>query len=188
MALVQTILSPAPVLFAYVGIGDVLITDRSAIPKSEVVFSGVGEDVTLSGAGDTQRCSINMSLPVNFAYALVDADMTLIGTDAAQWNGTAGLQIQNNNASPSQINHVQGISNGVIVEGARRTWGFNSPGFPKQIISPIVNSASFIFAQALVENNTAEQVAMTCDFYFRWFQYDIEQAHHFAVNQALLVR
>lgn len=164
MALISTTFTPVAGYFPYTGIADVARTERSAIPRAEVVFSQIDGAVTLSGAGDTQRININMSLPRNYAYALVDANMAVTGADATQWLSVATMAVFNDLAAVTQKVHLQGVSEGVVNLAAdlRRAYGFSL--LTKQIIKPVVGSTSSVFSQVQLSNNTAEQVAMEVDF------------------------
>lgn len=188
MALISTNFTPVVQYFPYTGIADVARTERSAIPRAEIVFAQIDGAVTISGVGDTQRINVNMNLPRNYAYALVDANIAVTGVDALQWATTVAMAVFNDLAAVTQKVHLQGVSNGLLNTGADSRKSYTFATLTKQIIKPLVGSASSVFAQVQLSNNTTDQTAMEVDFFFRWFQFDIDQALHFAVNQAILVR
>ncbi len=189
MAIEQTSLSPLPTIFPFLGL-DQLGLDRSNVPRAEVIYSGILQVVAASGVGDTQRLDITCELPQNFSYAMAEChiDITTAAGTLNTWNDDGILfLVDANNPARSIFVSSPLHSQGVIDTEMTPKHVYNLENIMKGVLVPPPNSIGA--KVGLTFNNTTEgSVAATTSFYIRLYQFDIEQAHHFAVNTPDLIR
>lgn len=197
MAIITTTLVPGPQRFPFIGQSPDMEQWTTEIPKAEILFAEVGTSITLAGVGDSQRLAIVCDLPVSYAYVYLGGTVMLretVAGDLANWDDEAEFFIDN---SPSSVgaqgrwrwhqrmrkDPVGAISGGsvTLVESVFQ----GDLELPKVII-PLPNDQVRLVFQ--VDNVSTNDAAMTTDFFFRFLQFDLNQAFFWAVNMPTLVR
>lgn len=191
MAATVTTIAPPPLLFSYTGLpaGDL----RLNLPRAEVHFGGpqLSANVTVAGAGDDQRIDITCTLPLGYAYVLRELHLSMVNDDAADWEDNGFTTWQNSTTEadrstfvPMGIHSTGGGANGPA--GFRvKNWTLVDP--IRQVVKPAVGNQGLEFFLSL-QNPVIDGAAGFVHFMIRFLQYDIEQAHHYAVNNPIPVR
>lgn len=192
MSVTATTIAIPPQVFGYSTVGgrDIALTNA---PRGEVIFNAKGEAVTVAGSGNEQLCSLNMTLPANFTYALVDFFVNLsTATDIADWDDHAFVIFnERRQTSPSFLTNMIARSDGVfdadpaIPNFTARTWEL--PCKPKALFSPSQDFPSPNMVVQLV-NNVQDGEVGSLTTYIRFLQYDIAQHHSVGVNLPMLTR
>lgn len=186
MALVVTTFTPLPELFSYSGLPDV-ITERSQFPRGEVAFNIFAGAVDAPGAGDNARISIQMSLPPGYAYVLREAHYSLAASDTEDWEAVAPLTFDN--ASSGDATWQAPIELFSEAKGTSRRI-YTKQSDLKQVVLPggPTPGITSMLVSITHTNQNDDGLAVTVFATVRFLQFDIEQAHHFEVNQATPVR
>jgi len=187
MATVTTTITPTPVPFPYSGLPDV-ISERTGIPRGEQSFNENGTAITLAGVGDVQQLIVNCNLPPGYAYVFRECNAFNLATDATDWDSTAYLGFTDSLTGGEQSFKiaVEMASSGATQFGTRKI--INSPIEPfRQVILP-ANGTSQIQAQLIWTNAVTNGAVGSLFFSCRFLQFDIEQAHHYAVNYPIPTR
>lgn len=185
MAIITTTLNRNAEVVPFTGLSQRGL-DRSAVPRADVVYNGLNLAVPAPGAGNSSNLVIRCDLPNNFAYSIAEAHILLFSSTGNTWAALGSLAINNADPTTSQIS-MEVLSNGVS----------DAAGFSRQVWMPIGLSNTLIRSapdasgpniQFILDNPNLNHVAATCSFFVRVYQYDIEQAHHYAVNTPTLIR
>ncbi len=188
------ITAPVPLITyqPYAGIADVDAVVTS-IPRGHVEVSTFGAAIALSGAGDNQLLRMSVSLPVNFAYAMVDI--------MASIQASAGLLVDFEDDALMRLEDGLLTARTVIYDLQMTATGVGTIGsgplgikvyapvhsVPNLIIKPSgpTQPVSFLFQ---VFNPNVEDIAYTFNFYAKFLRFDIDQTLHFGVNAPVPVR
>ncbi len=191
MAVEQTVVTPNPAIFGFQGMPDI-VGEQSIVPRGEVVFSVIGGIVAATGVGDSQLLTVGCSLPVNFAYALLEVACELQGADAVDWDVASLSRWQDDNALPPTGSQsiripVQGLSHGIVQSATpSRLWTYGT--IPNQIIIPKQGFAAGVSMANNFTNGNLQGSSMVFDFYARFLMYDVAQAHHWQANTPTPIR
>ncbi len=189
MAITQTTLTPDPMVFPFLGLGQ-LGLDRSNVPRSEIVFSGINEIVTLGGVGDEQRLDITCNLPQNFSYALAEfhADISTAGGTTNSWDVDAiAFLVDATGAGRSISVSMPVTANGVADDIVLPRVVYDIGKVMSAVLVPPPNTSGAKLGVTF-NNDIQGAVGALVTFYIRFYQYDIEQAHHYSVNTPTLIR
>jgi len=188
MAIEATVLRPTVTVFPWQGLDDIR-RDKSEIPRAEVRYFVNAGAITDSGVGDTQSVRIQCDLPKNFAYVLLDLNMSMYSTAVAPIgfnNAIASIA----DANFSQFNITWGLekmasqSLGAL---AFDTWNCSRDNLPSVTLIP-PSDGSMIQLTVDLYNETTNQTGYAAYFFARFARYDISQAYHWAVNTPTLTR
>ncbi len=189
MAVTQTSLSPTPMVFPFLGLGQ-LGLDRSNVPRSEIVYSGEAVVVTAGMVGEEQRLDITCELPQNFSYALAEfhCDIATAGGTTNSWDADAIAFMVDAVGTDRTINvsmpiTAEGIVDDVVLP--RRVYNLQNP--MRAVLVPPPNTIGAKLG-ATFNNDVQAAVQAAVTFYIRFYQFDIEQAHHYSVNTPTLIR
>lgn len=192
MATVTT--NPVPVItyHPYAGVPDIL-AELSSIPRGHIDVSVEQGAIALSGAGDNQLVVLSVSLPANFAYALVNLSMSIranSGSLLVDFNDDASFRWENGSGTARTIvDDVAMTANGVSTMASAplglKIWSHGA--LPNYVMSPANSSAQVGFT-AHVFNPNVEDQAYLFNFYAKFLQFDIEQTLHYAPNAPIPVR
>lgn len=185
MAIIGTGVTPSPRIFGYSTISGASLALTNA-PRGEVIF---GETAAINGTGvaDSQFVAVNMNLPANFAYVLVDVFVALAAIDAEDWEDTVMMVV--NMAPPSaQAAEVAWIplSAAPIHDhgGSFKVKAYSAPSLPRGLLIPASNPNISLN----ISNLNLNGAAATLRFWVRLLQYDVGQHHEVAVNTPMLTR
>lgn len=190
MAVVTTTIIPEPFPFPYTTLAQPRI-DTSNVPLGETQFFSVSETVALSPAGDTQQFRLDMFLPNNYAYVLLEVVVSILADKDANWESSFFGFMKNSDAS--SIHRTQ-----FPIEFASLAESPASGAFTRRFYRPLIlpkgiwRSHPGSLSQCLLEIEgeclTLEQPDMYLGFYARFNQYNIRQASDAAVNLPILTR
>lgn len=179
-----------PSLFAYEGVKPV----GSEVPRQELRFSILNGVVDAPAmATDTQTVEIICRVPRNYAYVLAEVHLAISGQDAFGWASSAFATMDDGSAASDRtyVAPMEGVSNGFtwnLVGGSaktRKAWDW--PCLLKGTVIP--NPGSIDTGLNVHAGNASGSASLiSLGFYARILMYDIEQAHHFAVNTPTPVR
>ncbi len=168
---------------------------RDAIPRAEIVYSYINEDIPAAGLTDIARLQIDIRLPQSYVYVLVDFALSILGDNAdLKAKIPTGLTWQLFDAvgAASMVQYsAEAIAIGGVLPvndnaGLDSRLQYSVPHKPKVtwLLLPGEEGRCLI-------NLTADDVntlAMQSSGYFRFLQYDVNQAHHWGVNTPTLTR
>jgi len=181
MAVVTTTVTPTPMLNPFQGLGDMGL-DRSRVPRADVVFSEKNTLIASPGAGNNSRIHVSCILPPNFAYAVAEIDVLVYGAPST-WNatGAAQMSIAGGATIPMEL-----LSHGVSDANANGRNVYHCPTISKAMVVP--NDQSISSLLLVLDNQSDNSVAAALTFYVRFYQYNIEQVHHYNPNSPQLTR
>lgn len=195
MAITATDLTPEPTRVPI--IGPIMTTKDSwmtQVPKAEIVFSGNNETVTAAAAGESQRLRIHCLMPKGFAYVFMEGSVQMRETevdDLNDWSDNASCLITADEILLNDFVYYKQIDK--PAEGApsssetlkEAVYTFRHEGLNK-VINPRNNS------QPVLRFDTTNLVIdggpLTTYFYFRFLQFDLNQAFYWAVNSPFATR
>lgn len=164
--------------------------------RAEVRAVGNAIAVAATGAGDNQLVSIIINPPANFAYALVDFNLTMVADTGTTYSfplsGSCVMQDAAATAAASYITPLQIPAGPELLGDAADT---TRPGRTytlqdgyRGVVIPIASDGQVEF-NFRIYNDTANDVAYHISNYVaRFLQYDINQAHHVRVNSPIPTR
>lgn len=170
----------------------------TAIPRAIVNFNILNGVIDAKPLNDTEELIIGMSLDGNFAYRWIDLNFSLIQDVANDWANRAYVEITNgirNLVAGATQRHVitlddlTRIPTPVEMLAARAPAGQSVSDLPRYVIqtNPPGSASSPIITFKATNNNVAAGAAGTCNFYSSFFEYDIEQAEAFPLNNPVTV-
>jgi len=180
MAVVTTTLDPAPVRFPYINPYGQPLQWQTGIPREELVFSVVAEDIPIAAGGNTQRLVLNNILPPVDAYVLVEAKFAIDGVDFADWSTEAFSNLVSERlVTPvwsillrcPGVDTLEGPSTGRVT--------FESQVSNKVLLSADAGGGQLRFK---VDNNTADGAAMNVTSFVRFLVFERNQASQWSVN------
>lgn len=155
------------------------------MPRSIVNFCVVAGVVDAKPVNDVQNLNVTIAVDPTFAYRLVDANVSVIQDIANDWASMSFLEVKDGIRGLA-VSAVQRWI--MIVDDSRHDdveiFIAQSPDpRPTYIIQarPETGVAPTITFKA-TNRNAAVGAAGTCDALFTFFEYEVEQAQHFAVN------
>ena len=196
MALQTTTITPTPAFFPFAGLGQ-LDRDRSAVPFGQIRYAEEFS-VPTPGAGNNQRCVIDMDLPQNAAWVLAEISLEFYGDSAtsvrmgealAGNSARAELQVTDSGSGTDR----QFRWNGELVSDAQAQFGdavyyrvYTPLTLPKMVLLPPRGQAAQVTLD--VYNPTANDQAYTGNVYCRLLGYQVDQTYHWQPNTPLLTR
>lgn len=190
MAETVTVFSPLPMSFPFLGL-DQLGIDRSNVPRAEIVYTGLNQVITAGGVGNTQRVAIACAFPRNFSYGLAEVHVSInVATgQTMSWNLNGVCIVVDASTADGRTLSIPlpMLANGIADAGNKPQVLYNLDADLKTVVVPQPNTtgAQLSFGSDNPVENAPEA---TMNFFIRLYQYDIEQAHHYAVNTPTLVR
>lgn len=141
------------------------------------------------GAGDNQLLKLNITLPPNFAYSMVDYCLELRSSSSVfNWQDNSVLQINQNTAGNGVSRPVGLKSTGTgLIGSTPQASAYYVPVCPTTALFRGINADS-PFIQADFFNSTANDVEYFVLLYSRFLQFDIEQLRNLEVNSPIPVR
>jgi len=191
MAITTTTITPPALLRPYSGLGEIGRSELTS-PRGEVRFNVDGDSITAGGVGNEQRLHIQMLLPLNYAYALTDANVRLKNDDAGEWDQLGRLSVSDSDSTgrtfvSNLLFDSVAIVDSILGLGAKSRIYNSRSSFPAQLLVQVPGHSapkvSFFAA-----NNNQNDLAGTCEAYFRFLMYDVDQAYHAGVNNPSLIR
>lgn len=188
MADVNSFFNPSEKGFKFIGLPNIN-EFNSYVPRQEIIFGTESGSVTLSGVGDTQSLFFRNVLPAGFAYAMSELSCMIQDTVAGQlddWKAPT-CYITDSDADPGyKVGLTMRVDTTVLSSGlTKQVWQVESP--LKQLIIPR-GQATDAFVQVGSFNASTNKAALTFWGYARFFQYNLNQAHYWAVNSPVPVR
>lgn len=185
MAVVATEVDVEPKMFPYSGRPDAIGQFTNA-PRAEVSFQLNGVTVDGPGTGDSIQLTVKNELPIGFAYVLLEAHFGMVVSDATDWDRVAWGAMQNGGgATRTYLVPLEFFSRGLSVDGVRLIWTMQNN--TNQVILPGTPQAQSQFKFVVANSSLDGEDALLYSF-VRFLQFDIEQAHNYAVNNAIPVR
>jgi len=191
MAIDVTSLAPITDVFPYSGVGE-LLQNRSAFARAEVTFTVLGGVIPLTGVGDSMYVLTSGTLPANFSYSLTDfflgisaasGDTNTFDSELSVWINDSVVEgtTRSWELFPRSTGQLSSFNGGLI-----STMSYCIDCFPSNVMRSIPGQQlNFIIG---ANNSTTNQSAYEWNFYMRWQQFDINQAHDAALNSAIPVR
>lgn len=190
MADITTTFSITPQLLGFSGL-DEAMRNNSQVPRQEVIYNVLDGDIPLTGVGDNQIISITTALPSGYAYVLAEVSMMLSaasGTTNGFADTFAGFVVDGVSGRNFQ-RFFEMTAPGLIIAGPQTALParcYSPRNLPQVVILPPEGEVSLM--ALLIKNATAGDVAYKLNFFARFLMYDVNQAHHWAVNTPTLVR
>lgn len=190
MATVTTTITPEVNVLPLAGYAEPA-ANRSYWARGLVFAKSRDETIAASGVGDNQNVNVTLSLPVNFAYVLLDHNVGLVRNTAGatnNFNNDAALSMFNAVASGDRTIDIPlgSYANGEAVAsalGVKNYKAWSTWSFPIQAVSG--SQVTLIWENY---NETANDGAYKADVAITLLQYDIEQINHVGVNSPVPVR
>lgn len=186
MAVITTTLTPTPARFPYINPYGPPEVWATGIPREELIFTALGEAIAVATGGNTQRLVVNMNLPAQDAYVLVEASLALSGADNDEWNvqGFSRLISERTGAALWAIMFpFPGIE---VPEGASAGRKIYSSGVSnKVLLTKHPDGGQLVFK---TDNNTADGSVMSFEIFARFLVFDRIQAQNYNVNSPVPTR
>jgi len=188
VALESTVIIADPRPFAFTGF-DELNTRGSEVARAEIVYTGT-VTIPQPAGGDTQSINLQIDLPKSFCYVLLDLGLLIQApTDKIDDWPDNGSYIQRPGGEPAtQFKFTAGLdATGVtIISDTSSQKHYSLLNKPSYVLIPSVGLDGIV--RITITNKGIDGPATTFEFYVRYLQYDINQAHHWAVNSPAYVR
>lgn len=194
MATTQTLVAPEPLVFPWQGLDDPL-REISVVPRSEVRFQVTDGVITAGGAGNDQELIVQMTLPLNFAYAISEIFVRILPNTADATNNFSDVaELVVTDSGPAATRAIgtflpsnQALSSEPIQNiGGIRCYCWSC--LPKVIFKPQASAGVPIFSQLRITNDTDNDGTYNFDLFARFYTYDVDQSLHYASNTPTLVR
>lgn len=193
MATTTTAITPKRSRNAYIGIG--LEADNSPIPQAEVIFSGVTNTVTAAGVGEDQSFSITCQLAPGYAYVLTDANLFMQATedgDTADWDADLSCILENRTSGGQDTGrwrigqqlHATALVN-IVTAGTNRRF-YTIEETTNKLILPVLGTDGRFTVNGF--NTTTDGGALSLDYVFKFLEFSVKQANHWAINTPWPVR
>lgn len=189
MATTTTEFNPNPIRFSYIGLPpDSDVT--SPIPKAEINFIINAGVVTAAASGEDQEYMIHCALAPGYAYVLMNVNMYILAAsvaDSADWEDNANAWTSNANVHGGQPDFVGRYLSGLRLEGITTNPGnglglktYQVGNVTNNIILPLRGYPGALHISNI--NDTIDGGALTMYFVARFLEFDLQQAHHWAIN------
>ena len=207
MAITTSTATPVALYTPYTGITS---SQRalSGIPRAQLKSVVNEYSWGVSGAGNEKRLTMTTTLDDSYAYVLVSGFMRVVNDATGDFNyinNVARVQVTASDSDyyyTTMTNHINynNLQEGIAVTlGSLQVRDAMSNGLEVDekfySLDQVENTVIFPFSENAIpsvvvtlEDPTTIQDAHTVDLQLTLIQYDLEQAYHFAVNQASLVR
>jgi len=188
MAIEFTTISPEPRPFAFTGF-DETVTRGADVARAEIVYTG-NATIPVPAVGDTQALVLDIKLPKSFCYVLLDVSL-LIQTQSVSIDDwpDSGTYTQRPGGEPVTDFKFSGgleASGNTIISDTSSQKSWRLPNKPSYVLIPSVGLDGVVSIRITTKAIDLPQASF--DFYVRFLQYDINQAHHWAVNSPAYVR
>lgn len=189
MATVTTTLVPPPIPFAYAGFPDVYLPDTSHA-AGDIRFQAFDQAIDLSGVGDNQALVVNMDLPSDYSYVLVDLTFGISSGTAAttnNWPLQMDCHLQDSVTGHVFESWIALDSAGICLSASdRENLIYSAPRLPTPVVVAVPGSMVRLQIQSF--NETANDQAYLAHVFARFMRYTVVQATHYAVNTPIPVR
>jgi len=178
-----TTLTPDAEIFGYTTVAGAML-DRTNAPRGEVVFKENNATIAEAEPAEDQLAVIQMLLPQNFAYVLVDLFLQVQALDAEDWEKAALVVINVSEDTSIKFNLV-GTDISTFTAPGLQSVGYNVVNLPRAIVRPVGMGTS-----VSINVGNVQEVGLEAglSLYARFLQYDIAQHHDVAVNLPTLIR
>jgi len=164
------------------------LTLWSAIPRGLQSFIVDNQQLDLIAAGDDALLNLKATLPPNFAYVMMDLNLTLAMVQAGGGNGwdpTYNLNLQNfYRAEGLSValsgNWVQSFL-GAAQDTSTRS-SSNTQAFPSFPIIGTPGTTGVLINISTFNNTTTARAVGTIDCYISFWQFDLEQIRKYPIN------
>lgn len=195
MATVTTTITPELARFPYTTPPSAE-RDLTAMPSAEIRFSTKGTSVAAAGVGDNQDIYWYISLPVGYAYVMLDAAWRIypqVAGGTLNWGQSALMQISDAvvGADRDFVIPIEMRADGKIVGGNFESLIYRPMNLPNAILRPgaeVSGGPKAVLCEIDIYNETANDIAVTVSGFFRFLQFDLQQAHNVMANYPIPVR
>ncbi len=175
-----------------------LLRQFTAIPRAIVNFNILNGVITAKPINDDEELTISMILPTTFAYRWVDLNWSLSQDVANSWLNRSYLEITNgirNLAGGATQRHVITNDDLIQIPGGTEMIAARAPSagsvsdIPRYVIQsnpPGSGNAPIVTFKSTNQTDPAG-AAGTSNFFASFFEYDIEQAEAFPINNPVTV-
>lgn len=164
----------------------------SGIPRGQViafVTTDANANIAATGAGDNQRLFATATLPAGYAYAVVEANATVLTIGTNTWLTQGSFLFKDSVVLPDFEIVKDLVSGGNVVLNAspaiRKAYNCEPPN---AILAPKLDGSPSDRIEIQIQNTTDQQPEAFFRCYVRCLQFDISQALHFAPNYPIPVR
>lgn len=192
MASTLTAFVPRPERFSYIGLPPGMLTETVPVPRAAINFRINAGVVTEAAAGEDQLFSIACLLAEGYGYIL--SEINLFFNDAEAGDGADWGSMLTAWVSNTDVTHDDRILSGIKFEGytmVTSTTALSSSVFqvdlvPSQTIIPVQGTSGKLHVSGF--NATIDGGPLTLWFLAKFLEFDLAQAHHWAVNTPYPVR
>lgn len=185
----NTPFTPPLTRFAYISPTPPPNSWLTPIPRGEAIFSVFFDTIAAPSAGDSQSMSITCALPTTFAYILMEATVEIYDAevgDTADWDPALRATVRESASqgewiATPRMDAGAAFSISAILKG--KVYQMLDP--PKKMIIPKVGGGEVFFA---MQNTSVDGGPMTCNALVKLLEFDLNQAHYYAVNTPVPVR
>lgn len=182
MAVVLVGLTPTFTRVPFIKPGD-MQRMQTAIPRAIITLVVNAGVVDAKPINDQLTLQVSTVLPRQFAYRLIESEISVHGggtgtyNDGGEWQVNNGLRGQPLGVTTrtSMFSLFDGLSFAPIV--AQKFWKIERN--PSYIIQSIAAGVSPVVDWRVMNNGAAATVAATCNFLATFYEYDIEQVQMF---------
>jgi len=167
------------------------VTLWSAIPRGVVSFIADGVGLDTKVINDDMLLNLNATLPPNYGYVFMDANVTIAQSTANAWNTGCNMNLQNFYRA-----------NGNVAVGLNGNWfqdmQSSDPATQFQQVSmrvtqpwpafPMIGfpgSSGILMVFSLGNPLDPATSGGTVNFYANWWQFDLEQIRKFPINSPI---
>lgn len=192
MATVTTTLTPVQQYFSFTGYRDPQAVSSVDARAQVLAFIDAG-DIAATGAGDNSRMLIDITLPQNFAWVMMDYCLQIQAATATptvfNWDAQGQLFIADGATGLSNFAAPVGLtgSGEFSTAATARLMQIYKPFCPySAIVNPVPGTS--VFCRADFFNSTANDAAYKINLLARFLAYDITQVTDQAVNSPTPIR
>lgn len=168
-------------------------TENTPVPSAEINFSAYEVAITAAAAGESQKLTIGVNLPGQYAYQLTYLSAFMTDNEAgdmADWGADFRAFLSNTNSGSSTGAWLAGLcldGCGLWAHSATRkgrTWKLDK--VPDKMVIPITGTTGRL--QLDNWNLSIDGGPMTLSFSAKFLQYDLAQAYNWAANTPIPIR
>lgn len=191
MATEQTTKLPVQAWRPYAGVPSIAQT-QTFVPRGHLDLTVLAGAIDAPGASTNQLLRINATLPVNYAYAIVDISFAITGLSGASnlWDPSASLSFADGNSVTRTFSAMsEMVNSNVMVNG-----GGALPArvyFPHNLSNMVIRPAEpgqGVVIDIWCQNDTDNDIGYTLDFYCKVLQFSLQQSFEYPVNSPMPVR
>jgi len=189
MATTATTFNPAPTRTPFISQGIDLV--GTPVPRAELRFAIVGDEITAAASGESQSCLVVCSLPKGYAYYFMGCEIDLLETEAGDvvgWNADWRTYLLSSDTTGA-LRSLSGIkcTGCVPYYWSAALKGRIYQAAPIQrIIIPVYDTGAKYQCQNV--NVALDGGPVTTYFTATFLQFDLNQAFHYALNTPQPVR